>query len=156
MLHVPHKLAELAFNASHRYSSNQSSLAIAEEYNYLLSAIRKNQNEDKNKSCLAAIPSTSSWTYIDCTREFMNVTFLCQYNSNSRQIFYEELCPDSNHDYYCDSGWIFGYHTCLKLQPITKKYITMMLDYWMFLHHIFKILLRYCDCFLQFSLSYFF
>ena len=132
MLHVPHKMAELAFNISHRYLTNNLSNARTEEKEYLLSLLRQNRtNHDirnNNKLCTALIPSTTSWTNIDCTRQFVNVTFLCQYTTESAIEPDIEDCQDIsqdiNHDFYCESGWGWGFKTCLKLMHMTTKYVT--------------------------------
>ena len=124
MLHVPHEMAELAFNSSHRYSTNDLSRTIKDEYNYLLSAIRHNPRTYDNKSCAAMIPSTSSWTYIDCTRQFVDVAFLCQYMPDSSVRPLKGWCVDTSRDSYCKNGWVWGYEVCMKLQYIAKKHIT--------------------------------
>ena len=78
-LHVAHKMAELAVNKSHRYSLSKSGRINYDEYDYLLTNIRQNQSH-KNVTglCLAALPPTGTWAYIDCQRNFVNATFFCQ------------------------------------------------------------------------------
>ena len=117
MRHVPHKMAELAFNISHRYSDNLSKAQI-EEYRYFLSFLHQNKttHNDMNDSklCTALIPSTMSWININCTRQLVDVTFLCQYTSDSAYAqFADEICEDINNDYYCETGWVWGYKTVL-------------------------------------------
>ena len=124
MDHVPHKMAELALNSSHRYSPYRMSSAILNEYHYLLSAIRQNHRDSINKSCMAVIPSTLSWTYINCQRQFIDATFLCQYTPESTWVHIEDLCPDINQDYYCKTGWLWGFRNCLRIQLIATKYIS--------------------------------
>ena len=127
--HVPHKMAELALNVSHRYSSDHISKAKHKEYRYLLSLLRKSgvhRNKRNNtKLCTAMIPATNSWTDIECTRQFINATFLCKYTPRpGEKQDTDEDCRDSNHDYYCENGWVWGYKTCLKLVHLEKKYVT--------------------------------
>ena len=124
MLHVPHERAELVFNASHRYSTNDFSQTIKDEYNYLLSTIRHNPRTYNNKSCAAVVPSTMSWAYINCTRQFVNVTFLCQYMPDSAQRPLKHWCLDTSRNSYCKNGWVWGYGTCMKLQHIVVRNIT--------------------------------
>ena len=79
-LHVPHKMAELALNKSHRYSYEYINKNKDSEYHYLLSTIRPNLTEANGTGlCLAALPSTGTWTFIDCQKKFIIVMFLCEH-----------------------------------------------------------------------------
>ena len=123
-------MAELALNISHRYSSDHTSKTRQREYRYILSLLRKNRthhhnNKNSTKFCTALIPSTNSWTEIECTKEFVNATFICKYLSDSGQEQHTDKdCRDTNHDYYCENGWVWFEKTCLKLVHVTKKYVT--------------------------------
>ena len=125
LIHIQHEMAEFGLNASHRYSSKKSQTKRNEEYQYILSSLRNNTIDySKNRSCLAAIPSTGSWTYIDCQKIFSNVTYICKYSSFAKEAqFIKDTCDETNGEYYCEKGWILGHRHCLQIVYVKAKEI---------------------------------
>ena len=121
-MHVAHKMAEFALNKSHRYSSEDLNKIYKEEHDYLLSRMHQKRNTNDSDLCLALIPSTWTWIDIDCHRKFINVSFICEYSTESKITCSDEYHRDIEES-YCEDGWFWIDQVCASLSYIRKTHI---------------------------------
>ena len=121
--HEHSPINELSFNISHRYvnMSNERS----EEYLYILTHLRGEEENTSKSECLFVIPAFGTWVFMDCSKVFADVTFFCEYHIEKQKKFRE--LPDEVLRKYCNDGWTFfdyGHEYCYKLLGLKgNKYI---------------------------------
>ena len=76
-IHKYSRIKELSFNASQKLSELKG--VQYSQFHYLLELLRdSDSNMSTRRQCLAAIPATETWIFVDCSKELHNVTFLCE------------------------------------------------------------------------------
>ena len=127
-------MRELAFNVSEKLLKSNSK--TFSQYHYLLNTIREqntdgmlagdNSNESdwihnvSSDKCLAVVPSTETWVFIDCSKSMNNITFLCQYSNESEKRTLPEYVPFQTYKTtaHCTPGWNPFGEECLKIKSV--------------------------------------
>ena len=113
--HRHSRIKEISFNASKEHVPSQSQMK------YLLDILRQNVSSKKkyNEQCLAAVPSTDTWIFIDCSIELQNISFLCEYTSLNKGISRLESAEQTyNETQFCNHGWHLMGNKCIRVARI--------------------------------------
>ena len=127
--HKHSRMKELSLNTTKEQHS-------VSQFNFLLDATRKNKiDSDTNQTqCLALLPSTETWIWVDCSKEFQNVTYLCEYTE-----FLENVTGTTSAEYdkqnktpaipaYCNENWLHihnpeGGTFCIRIARVKRNKI---------------------------------
>ena len=91
---------------------------------YLLDILRQNISSKKNYSeqCIAVIPSTETWIFIECSKILHNISFLCEYTSQDKSISRLDVEQTYSKTQYCNHGWHLMIDKCVKVIGIETNY----------------------------------
>ena len=120
-------MREVIFNASKIHMDSDLL------FSYIYDALKKNPSHSNDTSqCLAAVPSTETWVFIDCAKVMQNVTFLCEYTplpipgQKPSFDFKPNMTQTYNNTQYCDKDWNLIDQYCVRIVRITKSYLLDM------------------------------